>query len=258
MADRELGDLMRESTADLAPDVERLVAGGVTRGRLRRRRRQVATGMAGVVAVAVISVGVAVAPGSLGGSERSVPQYADSDAPSPSASATLSPSPSATPLDPRRAPDRPIAVSAPEIPAIVGDIAGTGTVGDILQDDAFQVVDQPQKKVVHFLYDATLTTVTIERADSLASCRALARDDEGTTCEVVDGLLTLTTPVTTSDGVSAQNVWVWNHGWIVSALSYNAPDGKDVDPVTDDPPLDEQQLTAITRSERWFDPAPDL
>jgi hypothetical protein len=185
-------------------------------------------------------------------SERSAPEFADGGSPSPDEADTAVPSPTPTPRDARRAPDRPITVSAEEMPGVVADIAGEGAAGETLENASFQLVDQPQEKVAHFLYEGTLTTVSIERADSLAGCQALARGDDGTTCEVVDGLLTLTTPVTTADGVSAQNVWVWNHGWIVSVLSYNAPDGKDVEPVTDVPPLDEEQLNAIARSERWF------
>ena len=69
----------------------------------------------------------------------------------------------------------------------------------------------------------------------------------------MDGLETLTWGPTTADQVTAQGVEVWQHGYVVSALSYNAPDGKDVPPIVDAPPISLEQLTEIARSEVWFE-----
>ena len=38
---------------------------------------------------------------------------------------------------------------------------------------------------------------------------------------------------TTADQVTAQGVSAWVHGYIVTAISYNASEGKDVAPVTE-------------------------
>ncbi len=46
---------------------------------------------------------------------------------------------------------------------------------------------------------------------------------------------------------------VWQHGYIANAVSYNAPDGKDVAPVVDAPPIGLEKLTEIARSEVWFE-----
>ncbi len=60
--DHDLETLFRESTADLAPDVTALVAGGLARGRSRHRRRGVG---AALVAVAVVVAAVSSVPGLL-------------------------------------------------------------------------------------------------------------------------------------------------------------------------------------------------
>ena len=68
----------------------------------------------------------------------------------------------------------------------------------------------------------------------------------------MDGLEVLTMPPTTADQVTAQGVWVWRHGYVVDAISYNAAEGKDVAPLMDAPPISLDQLTEIARSDVWF------
>ena len=46
---------------------------------------------------------------------------------------------------------------------------------------------------------------------------------------------------------------VWQHGYIANAISYNAPEGKDVAPVVDAPPISLEKLTEIASSEVWFE-----
>ena len=265
MAERDLGEMMRESTADLVPDVERLVGGGVRRGRVRRRRRQVASAGAAVAAVVVIGVtGAVVGPGLLDGPGRSGTDstlFADrtvTPSPSPTPSPTPSPAPSPTQTDPpqrldqQRPPDRRVVVAATDVPATVADLLAVDadTVGPALLDAPYGVDDAPQNKIVHFRYDGALTTLIIERADTLASCRALARGSDAR-CEVVDGHDALVGPVTTGDGVAYGSSSWWTHGYVVSVGSYNAPDGKGT-PILDRPPLDEAALNTIARSEVWF------
>jgi hypothetical protein len=46
---------------------------------------------------------------------------------------------------------------------------------------------------------------------------------------------------------------VWQQGFRVSALSYNAPDGKDVAPTMAAPPLSLDDLARIAGSVVWFE-----
>ncbi len=43
----------------------------------------------------------------------------------------------------------------------------------------------------------------------------------------------------------------WRGEWVVSALSHNALDGKDVVPVTDEPPISAAQLDRLVTSDVW-------
>ncbi len=87
----------------------------------------------------------------------------------------------------------------------------------------------------------------------MGSCAELAAATEGGSCNVVGGLEVLTWPATTADMVTAQGAMVWQHGYIANAISYNAPDGKDVAPVVDAPPIGLEKLTEIASSEVWFE-----
>ena len=72
------------------------------------------------------------------------------------------------------------------------------------------------------------------------------------TCAKVDGLDVLTYPPTEADQVTAQSVSVWVHGYIVTAMSYHAAEGKDVAPLTDAPPISLDQLMVVASNDAWF------
>ena len=54
--------LLRRATDDLHPDVDLLVAGGITRGRSRQRRARIGTAVAAVGVFGVIGAAAAVVP----------------------------------------------------------------------------------------------------------------------------------------------------------------------------------------------------
>ena len=60
-------------------------------------------------------------------------------------------------------------------------------------------------------------------------------------------------PDTTADQVTAREASYWpGNGYVVSVLSYNAVDGKDVAPIMAKPPLSMDQLIAVATSDLWF------
>lgn len=82
----DLTDLLERSTADLAPDVAGLVAGGITRGRRLRTRRRLTTGAGALATVAVVGVGAVLLPSLVAGSPtapRTTPPAAANPAPEP-------------------------------------------------------------------------------------------------------------------------------------------------------------------------------
>lgn len=251
MTEHQTSSLLHDATHDLAPDVERLVRGGVVRGRTRRRRRRVGASLAAAAVVGVTGVAASVGPGLLDGdSSPREARVADQGTTTPAKAPTLAPQPAT--------PDRLITVAAEDIPGVVADTLGEGDLGPILSKGSYPLVDQRQEKVVHFRWEGTLTTFIIERADTLGSCAEMVdpvNQPDGEPwgeCVVVDGLETLEWGPDTGDGVTAQGTMVWQHGYVVSALSYNAADGKDVPTVTEVPPISPGQLLELTSSEIWF------
>ncbi len=84
-------ELLRRASDDLTPDIDRLVSGGITRGRARRRRARIGTTVASLAVIGVIGGLAAVVP-QLGGADSARDPEIATDAPSP------------TPADPDRAP----------------------------------------------------------------------------------------------------------------------------------------------------------
>jgi len=242
--DDQLTTLFHESTATLEPDVTELVAGGVARGRTARRRRRAgaALGALAVVGVVGLAVGIGSAVGGSDSPEQGVVADQGSDKPSDK------PRPSAPEGGPGV--DADLTVPARDAPGLIASMLPPGELGPVLQENGFPLVDEPRHKIVHFLWNGTLTTFSIQPASGLGSCTEFATPPA--TCEVVDGLETLTYPPTELDQVTAQEISVWKHGYVIGVLSYNAPDGKDVAPVMDQPAISLEQLTEIARSDAWF------
>lgn len=267
--DRQTAHLLRHATTDLTPDVDRLVAHGVTRGRVQRRRRRVGTTLAAAAVIGVVGVAASVGPGLLGddGPASGDIGFADQPGPTgtaPTVPATSIPGESSVPTVPpstEQPVDARIAVAAADIPATVADLLGDDELGATLLDPPYGIKDGADDKIVHFLWDGALTTVGIERADGLASCEELVApydgpgappDPEGD-CVVQDGVELLVHGPSTHDQVTYQSVSAWVHGYVVSVGSYNAADGKDVAPVTAVPPISMTDLTALATSDAWFD-----
>lgn len=244
---------------DLPSDVDRIVRGGISRGRTLRRRRRIGTSLAAATVVGAIGVAASVGPGLLDtGASRGVPGpgFATDGAtsPSPAPSSPAQPAPS-TP--PRGQVDARLAVAAADVPAVFGELLG-GRVGDVRTEAPYGVIDERMRTTVHFTYDGTLATFVVERADNLASCAELvdpANQPDGRPggeCVVRDGVELLLSPPEEGDGVTSQGVTAWRHGYVLSVLSYGAVDGKDAPPVTDVPPISMAELEELATSDVWF------
>ncbi len=222
--DRMASRLLQHATTDLTPDVDRLVSHGISRGRGLRRRRRVGTSLAAAAVIGVIGIAASVGPDLVGGNATAPgPGFAEQTTSPPS------PYAEAAPGTPRPLPiDAALAVPAAQVPATFDELLAEGTPGEILENDSLPFLDKPQRQIVHFLWDETLTTFSIEPADSLATCAELVDPvnqpdgQPGGECVFIDGLETLSYGPDTYDGVTSQGTMVWQHGYVVSALSYNA------------------------------------
>ena len=237
--DHRVDLLLRRATADLRPDVDHLVAAGITRGRTRQRRARIGTAVAAVAVCGVIGATAAVVP-QLGFSDAhpADPGFA-SDSPTPIQLEV--PPPVLTPIDAE------LVVPAEVVPAAVDELLGTTLAGAPLLDAPYGVTNEPRDKVVHFRYDGMLVTVNIEvwpRAEE--ACQG------SDTCQTrPDGSLQNSWEGT-ADGVTSRGVTVYRHGYAVSVLSYNAADGKESPQLAPSPPLSVEQLLEIAGSDGWF------
>jgi hypothetical protein len=245
MTDDQITTLLRDSTEGLEPDVLDLVAGGVARGQRSRRRRRAGTALAaaGLVGALAVAVSIANGPSSIDG------QVADSAKGTPAKTKPATPPKS----EGGPTPDAALAVDAVDVPAKFAELLPSGNVGPVLTQAPYPVVNEPDQRIAHFLVEGTLTSFIIEPAAGMETCQQQARDaGHGVKCESKGGLDVLTLPPTTADQVTAQSVSVWKHGYIVTDLSYNAAEGKDVAPVMDQPAIGLDKLTEIASSDAWF------
>lgn len=229
--------LLRRATDNLRPDVARLVAGGITRGRTRQRRARIGTAVAAVAVFGVIGAAAAVVP-QLGsaGRETTTPGYA-SDSPTPTAAETPLP----TAVFP------PLTVAAADMPAFVDQILGTTLASAALVEPPFGVKDEPRNRTVHFRYNGMLASIIIEPAPTTRmTCEV------STVCQVDSESMLKAVGPTTADGVTSQGVEARRYGYVVSVLSYNAALGKDSPALSSEPPLSLDQLLLIAGSDVWF------
>ena len=223
--DSGVTELLRRASDDLAPDVDRLVRGGITRGRTRQRRARIGTTVASLAVIGVVGALAAVVP--QGGSD-SAPDRGLATEPT---SATPTPTPAPT--------ERPFAVSAADIPQQVDSMMlDLGEVSGPLLEPPYGMVDTAAEKIVHFRIRGMLTTFVAERVPQ----------PEG----VEDGGFVGMTGPTTADGVTSQGVTVWRSGYAITLLSYDAADGKDSPPLEQRPALSREDLANIVISQVWF------
>lgn len=233
-------------------DPAALVRAGMTRGRRLRRRHQAGTAVAALAVVGVIG-GVAAAVPQLQGAGPTTTIAADpTPAPSPPAT-TPSSTPSSTPSAPGDGAAT-LAVRAVDVPATVEAILGRHGAGPLRTEPAYSSGDGPGTLVAHFSWEGTLASVVIDPAPADPGARCGA-GGPGTTCTTdAAGHPLLTWGPTTADGVTAQGVTVWQRGFEVSAVSYDAADGKDAAPLLPAPPLSLAELATVAGSDAWFTP----
>ena len=227
--------LLRRATDDLRPDIDQLVAAGLTRGRSRQRRARIGTAVATLAVFGVIGVGATVVPHLAwgGGAPDSAPAPIATDPPS------VAP-PGVAQLQPAQG----LAIEAAEIQETV----------DLVLAHNFTRNDPPgesggdeRSRTSSFLYDGMFTTVAIEQGTlTMAQCSEVVCE------ELPDGSTRLEWGPTTADGVTAQGITWWRRGYEVSVVSYNAAEGKDSPPLAAEPALDKEQLRLVAGSDVWF------
>ncbi|GAA1913971.1 hypothetical protein [Nocardioides hwasunensis] len=237
-------DLLRRASDDLAPDIDRLVRGGVSRGRSRQRRTRIGTTVASAAVFGVIGTLAVVVPRADG--PDSVREADIAREPSTAGSVVEAPPPAAT--------ERALADFGPAaIAGMVDGILGTGLAAPPRPTDT--VVGGSEERIAYFPYDGMETAVSLQlnQLVTVGRCEEINAHLGGSCAALPDGTVQLTWGPTLADGVTCQGVSAYRHGYVVSATSCNAATGKDSPPLAPQPPLATDQLTAVATSEVWFD-----
>lgn len=244
--DTGVTELLRRASDGLTPDVDRLVSGGITRGRSRQRRARIGTTVASLAVIGVIGTLAAVVP-HLGDPDSTSSELATEPTPTETPTGTPTETPTQAP------PDVPVslAVAGSDVPAAVEQVLGLQ--GRVSQPSVH--VDARDEKFVEFLVDGMVTGVGLN-ADARGT-GARCEDDArrlGGTCEAVenDGWL-LTWGPTLADGTTCAGADLQRYGFDVYVTSCNSRDYKDAAPLADLPPLDLDQLRAVVTSSVWFE-----
>jgi hypothetical protein len=206
--------------------------------------RQTSAALGAAAAVAVLATAVAVAP-------QLRHQGTDHPSRSTHMAAVASFVPAGNGVGPTslQNADARLTVAAHHVPGTIRAMLGHGEVGQILEDARFPLEDGNRSKVVHFLFSGAITTFVVEPAGSLGSCAGFARagTSQHLRCDVVDGLETLTWSDEDGPDIPAHGVSVWQHGFVVSLVSYSNPR---ID--LRQPPISVDELTTLARSPIWF------
>lgn len=251
-SDSGVDELLRQATDRLHPDVDRLVAGGLDRGRARRRRHLAGTAATVVATFGVLGAGAVVIPQLGPDPARDVNVATSGDTATPTPTPTPSPTPTPMPSAAHLSEATKPTIAAADIPRRVNELAPGHRVGAALTQPPYPLLDQDDEKIVHFLVDGMLTTVIINRAS--ASLAYDCTDEATVDCRTLaDGAVMQVSEPTTADQVTMQGVIAIGGTWMIDVMSYNAAEGKDVAPVQPEPALGEDELIALATSDAWFE-----
>lgn len=236
----ETTDLLRGATDDLAPDVERLVAGGIARGRTLRRRRTTMTTLAAAAVVGVIGVAAGVGSHALAGDDD---RRTDSAIASPGV-----PDAGVIPDSPRRA----LVVDQVDVPDTFGRLFPEGEVREVEQYERMD--DAP---VVDFFWDDYAVRVSVTPMEYVDGTGAPAEQrcfEAGLDCTelptgvwVASGVISGETPEVLFNEAHAFTP----DGWDLMVRVGNAQNKEGV-PLADEPPISQDQLIDVVTSDVWF------
>jgi hypothetical protein len=225
--------LLDDATRGLRSDAhgtERLVAGGVARGRMLRRRRRAGTALAAAAVVGVVDAGATLSPALRGGGDRGV------DVP-----ATNSPEP--TP-DPARRIGFDVAKGAAVLEALLPEGAVSGA-------ESWGSDGEKPRRGARLLFQGGEVLMVLGRPASAVDgneerCRVLA----GAECALLDDGSWLAAVTGDTDGDSARDRTIVHlvtpDGWILQISAGVAGQGSA-------PVLTRAELTRIATDPVWFD-----
>nr|WP_300047887.1 hypothetical protein [uncultured Nocardioides sp.] len=250
--DTGVTELLRRASDDLTPDVDRLVSGGIARGRSRRRRARIGTTVASLAVIGVVG-GLAIVVPHLGEADSARGPGIASDGPSVTATETPTPEPTEEPTEAPTEAVRLRDIPAAQVPSVALSLLQPPTSVALGEPDVR--LDTPSHRFVQARLDGMVTDFgLIDRGPgSPSSCESDAESMGGSCQEIEDGVLLLTWGPAVADGVTCQGASAERGEHEVWATSCNAAEGKDSPPLADEPPLSGAQLVQIVANDYWFE-----
>jgi hypothetical protein len=253
-------ELLRRASDDLAPDVDRLVRGGITRGRSRQRRARIGTTVASLAVIGVVGAVAAVVP-HVGGADSARDPGIATDG----SSATEAPP---TPPDPDRPPPadelRPL-VPADRMAQTVQDLTGASEVHEVF-------VDESGKDLPRLFYGTVRSgfvsfrirwynnpLVVQDGGQPLAPSHICEPAVEPDCTTLADGSRLLREDVRPSGGTGVPPDFLARSltlatpdGWQIDVIAYNSTGEKEGVVVADEPVLTMAQMEALATSPQWY------
>lgn len=225
--------LLDTATTGLDPRVDHLVAGGVARGRARRRRRRMGTTFAAVAAIGVIGAAANVV-----------------ELPKRAADANVYMSPTAPTSLPAEA-QRRFSMDPAKVAWVLSDLLPSGDVSHRVSGS--DQVDSERYRDGRLRFNGGLVAV---RGEWVGDADDAICADRGCV-DVGNGdrmLITARSPMS-KDGSRVSNsvILYLSDGWSIGVNSANYPETPADDPIAPRPVLTVEELKAIVTSDVWLD-----
>ncbi|WP_165356907.1 hypothetical protein [Nocardioides zhouii] len=260
--DSGVTDLLRRASDDLTPDVDRLVRGGISRGRSRQRRARIGTTVASLAVIGVVG-GLAVVVPHLGGADSA----RDPGIGTEGASATEAPSPTPAP-DPDRAPpadELRTLVLPQDMSDTLLTLTGASRVDAVTIDESgkdrarlyYASVDGAQ--VSFWIRWYNNPQVVEDGGQPLPPSHICEPEVEPDCTTLPDGSRLLREEVRPGGGTGVPETFLERSltlatydGWQISVIARNTTDEKQGEVVADEPVLTMDEMQALATSTAWY------
>lgn len=264
--DSGVTQLLHRASDDLTPDVDRLVTGGIARGRSRQRRARIGTTVASLAVIGVVGGLAAVVP-QLGGPDSAPDPGIATDGGGVVVTATPTPTPAPSP-DPDRPPPadelRPLVPTA-QMARTIQDMTGASEVHEVFVDDSGK--DLP--RLFYGSVRSALVTFRIrwynnplvveDGGEPLAPSFVCDPGAEVDCTTLADGSRLLREETFPGGGAGVPGSFLQRSlslatadGWQIDVIAFNSTGEKEGVVVSPEPVLTMAEMEALATSDAWF------